>query len=517
MPVRPTLPVTRSQKRNLGSGAAEQPGILTRWRLFALLCGVFALKALVLSQLAGHPLLSPDAGLDTTAYVQLARQVLAGDIGLGPRLYYVSPFYIYFLAAILGLFKSFTAVRAIQIGMGTASVCFIFLMARQWYGERAGWIAASLAALTGVFTFYEVLILQSSVDAFFAAAALWCLGSGLSRIWILPPKGGSSLMLIFAAGLIWGIQTLNRPNVLIAAIGVALVMVIVLRRVKPAALLVAGLIIGMAPVAVRNLVVAHQWTLVSSHGGLNFYIGNNQHATGFYGPVAGVRPAIAGQDVDTRRIAEKALGHPVDDAEASSYFVDLGMAWIREHPLDAAALFVKKLAFTFHASHVPLPQSYAFYAYDTPGILRFLCVGPWLLVPLGLVGAALLLGAFGGPPSPLRGFGETDETRDRGRFVWFSFVPAYAAAVALFFVADRYRLPLMVPLCVCAGGAIDFAVDAVTARAMRRLAIPAAALAVLFAAVNYPAGLDDGRWLEGLRTAERLVIDKRYDDAERWA
>jgi tetratricopeptide (TPR) repeat protein len=89
--------------------------------------------------------------------------------------------------------------------------------------------------------------------------------------------------------------------------------------------------------------------------------------------------------------------------------------------------------------------------------------------------------------------------------------------VALFFVADRYRLPLMVPLCVCAGGAIDFAVGAVTARAMRRLAVPAAAFAILLAAVNYPAGLDDGRWLEGLRTAERLVIDKRYDEAERWA
>ena len=30
----------------------------------------------------------------------------------------------------------------------------------------------------------------------------------------------------------------------------------------------------MAPAAIRNIVVAHEWSLVSSHGGLNFYIGN---------------------------------------------------------------------------------------------------------------------------------------------------------------------------------------------------------------------------------------------------
>ena len=41
-------------------------------------------------------------------------------------------------------------------------------------GERAGWISAVLAACTGLFTLYEVLIIQSSVDVFFTAAALCC-------------------------------------------------------------------------------------------------------------------------------------------------------------------------------------------------------------------------------------------------------------------------------------------------------------------------------------------------------
>src|SRR4030095_15965940 len=110
------------------------------------------------------------------------------------------------------------------------------------------------------------------------------------------------------AGMVWGVQTLNRPNVLIAALGVALAMAIAFRRVKPPAFLLAGLPIGLSPVGIRNVVVSGEWTLVSSHGGLNFYIGNNPNATGFYQNVPGVTPSIAGQEKDTRRIASQALG-----------------------------------------------------------------------------------------------------------------------------------------------------------------------------------------------------------------
>src|SRR5439155_7792094 len=118
-------------------------------------------------------------------YVELARRVLQGDWGLGPSLYFVSPFYIYFMALALGTLGSFTALRVIQIALGTASIGFIFAMTREWFGETAAWIAAVLAALTGVLTFYEVLILQSSVDAFLTTAALYFLTRGF-----LPPKGG---------------------------------------------------------------------------------------------------------------------------------------------------------------------------------------------------------------------------------------------------------------------------------------------------------------------------------------
>ena len=475
----------------------------------------FVLKLVVLLQLKDHPLTAPDSGLDTTAYVNLANRVLDGNWGLGPGVYYVSPLYIYFLAAGLGVLKSFTAVRVLQIALGTASVGFIFLTTRAWFGRRAAWIAGGLAALTGLFTFYEVLILQASIDAFLTSAALYFLTRGL-----LPPKSGSNrndarkLVAsalrrkdLLLAGIIFGIQTLNRPNIMVAALGVAVVMLSVTRRVRPAALLTVGLILGMAPAAVRNIVVAHQWSFVSSHGGLNFYIGNRETATGFYLPVPGITPSIVGQEKDARRVAEKALGHPVTDAEASDYFFGLSRTWMSNHPGDALVLFLKKFYFTFNTAHVALPHSYPFFAYDEKTALRFYVIGPWLLVPLGLAG--LLAGGL-----PRR---SGSAAKAGAYFVWASFVPAYAAAVALFFVAERYRLPLLVPLCAGAGGAVDAALSAMEARRWKSLATGAIAVAILAVAANWRLGLDDGRWLEGLRNAQQLVILKRYDEADRWA
>jgi tetratricopeptide (TPR) repeat protein len=472
-----------------------RPVVPPRLQLPLLLGAVFVLKLLVVLQLRDHPLLQPDVGLDTAAYAGLARRVVSGDLALGPGLYFVSPLYIYFLAAGLAITDSFTAVRVLQIALGTLSVGMVFLSARDWFGARTAWIAAGLAAFTGLFTFYESLILQASLDAVLTSAALLCVSRGLlTRRW---PWWGT-------AGLVFGLAILNRPNMAFGLAGIATAL-LVTRRARPLAIVAAGLLIGMAPVAIRNVVVSKQWSLTSafasSHGGLNFYIGNGPSATGFYHQVPGITPNIKGQAEDARRVAEKALGRPLDDAETSSYFFGLARTWILEHPVAAASLFARKLGYTFSAHHVALPHSYPFYAYDVGTMLRFSAIGPWLLIPLGLVGLVCFA-----PPAPRR----------RDYLVWVSFVPGYAVGVAAFFIAERYRLPLLVPLCIGSGAAIDGALRAWSARRAAALAVPAMAFVVLFTLSNWRLALHDGRWEEGLRLAEHLVTIGRYDEAEQW-
>ena len=183
-------------------------------------------------------------------------------------------------------------------------------------------------------------------------------------------------------------------------------------------------------------------------------------------------------------MAEEAARRPLSAREVDAHFRDLALRWIAGHPLDAARLFLRKLAYVFAAPEISLNYSYAYYALDEPTLLRWLAVGTWLLVPLGLLGLADRL--WSGPPAGLEPSG--------GRWgfaLWALVVPVYALSVAAFFVSARYRLPLLVPLAAGAGFALVRLAEA--ARATRRVAAYAAALVLLFGLTLWPHGLDDGR------------------------
>jgi len=458
---------------------------------------VLVVKLIVVWQLDHHILLQPDTTMDTGAYLELAKQVIAGNWTLGPGLYYVSPLYIYFLAFVFGPTESLTAVRVVQVILGTAGVGAIFLSTREWFGERAAWIAASLAALTGVITFYEVVLLQSSLDTALTAGALLFLTFALTR--------GAPRWYVLT-GATFGVMTLNRPNVIAAALVIGAILLIV-RRVKSATWLAVGLAVSLAPATIRNVVAAREWSPMSSQGGLNFYIGNNPSAYGFYVNAPGVPPTIEGQRSGTRAVAEAALGRPLTDKQVSDYFFGLGWAWIRQNPRAWLRLFVTKAFYLLNAQHTSLPLSYPFYAYDTGTLLRLLFVGTGLLAPLGLVGLAF--GAWTMAPQRRQAF-----------WLWLAFVPAYFLSVVAFFVAERYRLPLLVPYAIGAGAAVDAGIRCATARPIARrplVALVAGALLVAIGA-NWPLGFrdGDGRSEERVRMAENLARKGRVDEAEHW-
>lgn len=461
-----------------------------------LLLGLVALtlKTIVLWQLHDHILLQPTGVLDDAVYVRLGRQVAAGDWALGPDVYYLSPLYIYFLGVVLTLSGgSLLAVRSVQVLLGAASVLFVFATARAWYGPRHAAMAAGLALLTGLFTFYEVLLLQTALDPFLTALALFALTRTLVT--------GSGAWA-GAAGIAFGLLAMNRPNALafVPVAALALVLVHRTRRAfRQAAAIVVMTALTLAPVALRNRIVAGDWVLISSHGGLNFYIGNSAEADGTYTVVQGITPSIQGQLLDSRRVAERALGRPLNASEVSDYFYQRAWDWITAHPGEAVRLFLRKLVYVFNAADFALNYSYTYYSRDEPTLLRVLVAGPLVLVPLGLVG---LVAAW---------------PRDRARefAVWAAFIPTYALSVAAFFVSTRYRLPLLVPLCVTAGGGIGWLLSAARARRPRALAAAGVALLALGLLAGWPVGPDTGRANERTELVAHLIARGRTDEADR--
>lgn len=507
---------TRSKDRSPRAGrrAADRPVVLRGagtpvwpawwdWRLASLLASAFAIKATVLAQLGGHPLLQPHGELDTALYVELAQKVALGGPLAVTEPFFVSPLYVYFLATVFRLGGSIVAVQLIQILLGTAAVGLLFLTARHWFGERAAWLAGLLAALTGLFTFYEILLLQAALDPFLVAWALYLISRAQTddRGWPLA-----------AAGAAAGLLALNRPNALAYGVSVAAWLAFqvwrdraasvprVARRARLGRTLIfpACLLLVLALNGLRNYAVSGDWILISSHGGLNFYIGNSAEADGIYHRIAGISPSIAGQARDAARLAETAGGRRLSTGEVSSYFYGRAWDWITGHTVEAARLFLWKVVLLLNRTNVPLNHSYAYYSQEETTLLRRLFVGPWLLVPLGLVGLFL----------------SSARRARRGYWVWASFVPVYGLSVAAFFVSSRYRMPLLVPLCATAAATLAWGYEHL--RALRSVALVAAALAVVATLVNWPLGIDDGRGFEQTRLAVWLVEQGRYDEAREY-
>jgi tetratricopeptide (TPR) repeat protein len=421
--------------------------------------------------------------------------------------------YVYFLATVFAAGGTVFAAQVVQIGLGAAAVGLLFATARHWFGDRAAVVAAVLAILTGLFTFNEVVILQSALDPFLVACALYA---------ITRTTAGGGIWAFAAAGGSLGLLALNRPNALVFAVAAAAGVVVsqwrrtpttrlqtrparepqeqARMRVRRTAVVVASLLAILGLNAARNYAVSGDLVLIASHGGLNLYIGNHDRADGTYTPVPGITPSIAGQAGDSERVAEASVGRNLSPGEVSNYFTGRAIEWVTGHPSDALRLTVRKIGLLLNRVDVPLNYSYAFYAREPSSFLRVLAVGPWLLLPLGVIGLVW-------PALRI--------TRS-GYWLWAMFVPVYGAAVVLFFVTDRYRMPLFVPLCATAGAALLRCFDLLRTRQLGALLMPAGAVTVATLVAFANLGLDNGLGAEQTRKAVWLIEQGSFDDAIRY-
>jgi tetratricopeptide (TPR) repeat protein len=478
------------QVRDGSYARSVRPAFASRLLLLILaLAGVS--KLIVLAQLHDHPLLQPEGGTDSAYYVRLAHGLLGANPSPEGHAFFVAPLYIYFLAGALAVLQSELAVRALQIVLGTAALWLVHRTARLWFGDRAALLAAGLAAGTGLFTFHEILLLHAALDPFLAALALYAVAHAvLTR----------DARWFVAAGAATGLHALNRPNVIAYAAVVIAGSVLMWRGregLRRGAAFACGVALMLAPVTLHNYVRTGEVVLISSHGGLNFYIGNNPDADGTYRAVPGITPSIAGQAGDAQRVASEAAGHAASDAETSAYFYERGLEWMRRHPAEALQLWLAKAAYVVNAAELALDYSFPFYQRDEATPLRLLRVGAWLLIPLGTVGL----------------FARRIQADD-GYWLWAAFVPAYALSVVAFFVSSRYRMPLLVPMTIGAGAAVDRAIDWWRAGERRALVSATVLVTALAGVTNYDLGLDEGRWEERTALTAALIDRGQFANAE---
>jgi tetratricopeptide (TPR) repeat protein len=226
-------------------------------------------------------------------------------------------------------------------------------------------------------------------------------------------------------------------------------------------MVVLGILVVVAPVTVRNFVVERDFVPITSNGGLNFFIGNGEGATGGYVKPQGLDIVT---DPDGELIAERALGRDLKPSEVSGYWY--GRAWenIRANPGPWLKLMARKVAFVMSSYELPQLENYYFQKRYSR-LLALPLPGFALIAPLGLVGLGLTF------------------LRRRPRLLSL-YSSVYLLSIAAFFVVARYRLPVVPVLIVLAAYAVVELVGRARSQDWAALAVPAIAFAVLLYAVN---------------------------------
>lgn len=394
-----------------------------RWILAAAVVGLVARLAFSFLYWTDKPLTH-----DEREYLALASSLEAGrgftyppnhEVGTNQR-FGRAPGYPAFLAVVgVGVAPEAAParVKAVQGFIGAFVVAMIGLIAARAAGDRAGALAAGIAAVypplvwLPSYVFSEALFMPLALGSvmLLAAARRHSLVEGSAR------AGGA---LALAAGLLTGVAILVRSSMLVFLPVVALWFVSRRQWSLAAAFCVAAAIV-VAPWTLRNAREHDRFMLVASDGGVTFWTGNHPLARG-EGDLA-ANPDLKRAEIEFRQ------RHPGLTAEQLEplYYRD-ALPRIAANPLWWIGLVFKKLFYTF----VPIGPSYTLHS-----TRYFLAtVVPYsLLFPFGVMGLARLL------------------RRENAATPLLLLAASVVLTALVFFPQERFRIPVLDPtLIVCA-------------------------------------------------------------------
>jgi 4-amino-4-deoxy-L-arabinose transferase-like glycosyltransferase len=194
----------------------------------------------------------------------------------GGKTFHQEPLYAYMIAVtykILGADPRW--VFAWQTLMGVATTLLWWRLARGYFGETVGALAAILIACYAPLYYLELTLVRTTLLAFLTAAVVTIADRALEK---------QTLRSWLEAGMVFGVAVLGQTT--LAAFAVASVAVLFWRyrkELRQAAMFSAaalgGLLIGLSPVVARNLAVGVSPFSLASNGPVTFISANDATAT----------------------------------------------------------------------------------------------------------------------------------------------------------------------------------------------------------------------------------------------
>jgi 4-amino-4-deoxy-L-arabinose transferase-like glycosyltransferase len=218
---------------------------------------------------------------DAAAYARIAANLDQGDgFTLGPNATQPTTNYspgVPLLAA--GLYKLTSGVherlaRLVLALLGSLAVLFTYLIARRLSGPLAGLIGAAAVAIYPALLEYQGMLMSEPL------AASLLSGAVLAMLWADGPSRQDPRAGWVVPGLLLGLLALVRPEYL--AISLPIAVVVFARRGREswrpclvqAAVMLAGLVLVVAPWTLRNAVALDRFVPISTGGGQVLFAGS---------------------------------------------------------------------------------------------------------------------------------------------------------------------------------------------------------------------------------------------------
>ncbi len=390
-------------------------------------------NAFVLPWQGGDLVVSDMKGYDRSAQALLAQAPLGVHTAerylfhpLGSDTYH-PPGYYYFLATVYALAgHSYLAVRIAQALVGTLTCMLVYLLGKAAFGGSAGLLAAAFSAIYPPLIFYSGVLLTETLSTFLLAATALLLLTGGNR------DASQRTILLILAGFSLGFAALTR-SVLLATIPIALLWILTVgggwpgwqQALRAALALCLPIVLVIAPVTIRNYQIHQQFILISTNGGVNFFLGHGG-SNAWKDQIRGIPPDYEESDsligISTRTATEE-----------EAYFYHLGWEYIRQHPVRTVLDLPDKFRRMYWASNYwPASDVQARLMRTLDQVLwKLLLVPLWLLSPLWLRGQeahrAILL---------------------------YGLVITSAVIPLVFWAQTRFRMPFVPLIIVMAAGAL---------------------------------------------------------------
>ncbi len=411
--------------------------------ILAIFLLALALRIIYLLQIKTNPhFFSPTMD---PLYHDVWAQNIAGGNWIGGKVFFRAPFYAYFLAIVYKIFgHSYIIPRVIQHLIGSFCCVLVYFLTKRLFSRTVAIVSGFMAATYGMLLYFEGELLLDSFLVFFDLLLI---------LFLVKARDNPKFSTWFICGIILGFSAITRPNVLVFIPFVWLWIYLIFRKEKAfktiltySASLVLGGILVISPVTLRNLIAAGDLVLISSQGGINFYIGNNKNADG----VSAIFYKEDWQYRDFQLMAEKESGRTLKASKISNFYYRKGIDFYLTDPGQALKLLVKKLYLFWNRFELSNNQDiYFFRRYSS--LMRILPLGFWLVGPLGLVGMILSVAA-GGRAKRFDSEGIADQKRRVLLPILFVF--SYMLTVVMFFVPARFRLPIIPFLIIFSGFSI---------------------------------------------------------------